>query len=303
MASDVTIKTLRDLYPKSKIIATDIHPAKWLWQSSLVDSFYCVPEAAGDDFISELLSICVKNDIDFVFSLIDPEVDILSEHHQTFHDAGIVLCMPRKKTIDVCRDKLNHFEKLGSEKSIHVIPTYTDLNTAIQEVGYPLIGKPRKGRSSEGIIKIMNEKNSTSSLPGMDNYVIQPFINGDIYTVDVVRDLFGNSACVARKELIRNVIGAGVTVQVLNHPELERISSEIASDLDVTGAINIEYIYRDNTFYVMDINPRFSAGVHFTILSGYNVVKNSLRVFSGQRIEPKPKIKEGIYYKSYRTHD
>ncbi len=303
MASEATIKGLRDLYPESKIGATDIYPANWLWQSGIADSFCRVPEASDDSYISVLFDICVNNNIDFVIPLIDPEVDVLSEHFQTFEDAGITLCIPPKNAIDICRDKLIHHKKLKSKKNVHVIPTLTCLDAAIKKFGYPVICKPRKGRSSEGIIKIMNENNSFHSMDGLQNYLIQPYIHGDIYTADVVRDEFGNSTSVVRKELIRNKIGAGVTVEVMNHPELENISSEIASELEVTGVINIEYIFHDKTYFVMDINPRFSAGVHFTVLSGYNVVKNNLRVFLKQKIEPKPMLKEGLYYKSYRTHN
>lgn len=303
MASHVTINVLRALYSESTVVATDIYPANWIWQSSMVDIFHRVPKAADNNYVSEFYNICVRNNIDYVFPLIDPEVDVLSDHHQKFNNSGIVLCMPGKEVVDICIDKLNCYEKFRYKKNMAVIPTYTDLNTARIENGFPLIGKPRKGRSSEGIIKIVNKKELTSFMAGLDNYIFQPFFNGEIYTVDVVRDRSGNSVCVVRKELIRNKIGAGVTVHVMNHPELESISSEIATELDVTGAINIEYVFFNNTYYVMDINPRLSAGVNYTILSGYNIVKNSLRVFNNQEIEPKPILKEGIYYKIYKTYE
>lgn len=51
---------------------------------------------------------------------------------------------------------------------------------------------------------------------------------------------------------------------------------------------------------LMDINPRFSAGVSFSMLAGYNMVNNHLRCFNNKHIDSEKEILEKIYTRSYQ---
>lgn len=63
--------------------------------------------------------------------------------------------------------------------------------------------------------------------------------------------------------------------------------------------MNFEFIKAENGYFLMDINPRFSAGIAFTTKSGYNLVKSHLNCFINKDIEKPVDYPDMIIAKSY----
>jgi carbamoyl-phosphate synthase large subunit len=61
----------------------------------------------------------------------------------------------------------------------------------------------------------------------------------------------------------------------------------------------MEFIYDGSDFYLIDINPRFSAGVAFSSMVGYDMVLAHLNCFVGKQILPPVEYKEQIVAKRY----
>ena len=51
--------------------------------------------------------------------------------------------------------------------------------------------------------------------------------------------------------------------------------------------------------FLMDVNPRFSAGVAFSLRAGYDMIDNHLRCFTGENILPPPAVADAIYTKGF----
>lgn len=301
-SAEAVIKSLKK-DSMCKVIGTDINPAGWLANSKLVDKMYQSPlAAAGDLYIQKILEICQKESIEFIIPLTDPEVDILSENYSLFKKNNIVICISEPGVIQKCRDKYLIYEIFKDDELVNVVPTFEFDNFDNKENIYPLFAKPKKGRSSEGIFKINNAFHFAyvSKIISHDDYIIQPFLKGDIFTVDFVRSKLDNkSQAIVRKELIRNFNGAGLTVEIINNNDLEEMACHIGETLDINGCVNFEFIRGENKFYLMDTNPRFSAGIAFSILAGYDVVKNHLNCFLNNSIELKTEFEHKIIAKNY----
>jgi len=268
------------------VVGTDIYPKEWQTNLQFVHKFEQVPKFNQNNFINELLSICKKYKIEYVFPLTDPELDILNENRKLFELNKITLCISCYDTISKVRDK----SKIKSN-----IPTFS-IKELFNKSIYPIIAKPKKGRSSEGKFLIENER-QLSVIQNKKEYIFQKFIDGKVITVDVVRDKSGNMVCVARKEHIRTSNGAGIVVEIFKDKELEKIVFEIAARFNILGCVNIEFLCNGDNYYLMDINPRFSAGIGFSCAVGYNFVKNHLMCFQGKHIMPLKKIKTGIQHR------
>jgi len=299
MASDAVIRSLREGWQTAKIIGTDIHPGEWLFQSRFTDQFFRVPRSDHPDYLQKMSEICHEHKIDYVIPLIDPEVDFFAIKRAQFEEMGTKICISGTESIKQCRNKLVLYQLFKEDEDVSVIPTYTHLGNAEKYHSYPLIVKPRKGRSSEGIqiLKERTEFGYSAFQTGLS--IVQPYYGGDILTVDIIRDFLGNCISIPRKELIRSKIGAGLTVEIKGNKILEKLSEIVVEKLDITGAINIEFLYRDGKYYLMDINPRFSAGVSFTNQSGYDIVKSLMNIMMGNELYPKTDIQAGIYMKYY----
>lgn len=299
MASNAAIKSFRKL-KSSFLVGSDINPENWLVTSGMVNVFHQTPRADAPNYISSLIALCEKYSINYIVPLTDPEVDILSSCFSIFQKKGVNICISNKSAIDICRDKLKLFKHFEDSTFVKVIPTYTKKEIRKNEIPGPLIAKPKNGRSSEGIFKINNPDIFQISRDDWENYIFQPILPGAIFTVDYVRDKNGTSVSIPREELIRTNHGAGLTVKTIRNDFLSEIVSKIGDNLNITGSINLEFISNEEGFFLMDINPRLSAGVAFSELTGYDVCKNHIKAFTGEGIEDfTGEAKFGIYAKNY----
>jgi carbamoyl-phosphate synthase large subunit len=112
------------------------------------------------------------------------------------------------------------------------------------------------------------------------DHIIQPFLDGDIITIDIINDRTNNFEYCARKELIRSSNGLGLTVQYLQKDVVfYNIIFNIINLIKIHGLFNIELILYKNDYYLLDINPRPSAGLIFSKIYGFNFVTQLIAVF------------------------
>ncbi len=296
MAADSVISSLRKSEPDTQIIGTDIYPSQWLKESKKVDLFYQVPKALDDGYIDFIYDICIDNNVKYIIPLIDFEVDLFSVHEERFTEVGITICISPLSAINICRNKYVTYHFFKETEEVDVIPSYNYHEIPAETVKYPIIVKPKKGRSSEGIFLIHDPELLCTKVFNNNELFFQPYMKGEVYTVDIVRDSYGNSVSIVRKELIRNRSGVGLTVCIKEDHILNLTAAVISERLDIKGAINIEFLFSEGSYYLMDINPRFSAGIRFSIGCGYDIVSNHLKCFKGLHIDKLSTIKGGIYY-------
>lgn len=134
-------------------------------------------------------------------------------------------------------------------------------------------------------------------------YIIQPYISGDIITVDVVRNMSTNKSCaIARKELLRTKNGAGTSVYVFNDKKIEKVACEIAELLNINGCVNFEFIKNNDRIYFIECNPRFSGGVEFSCLAGYDMIINHIKCFQCIDIDSKKYINNQFIARKYEEY-
>lgn len=309
VAGDVVITNLKRI--GYRVIGCNVYPKEWNAEGLLVDVFYRVPYANIEDkYVDVIEKICVDEGVQYILPLTDVEVDVLNNNRGRFDDLGVEICISSPQTIKIVRNKkvlADFIQKKCSD--ICVIPTYTVDEICNGIVEYPMIAKPVNGRSSQGKIMITNDKewDDFVRMPHDYEYIVQPFIGGSVVVVDIVRQPMRNETVViAREELLRTQHGCGTTVRVFGDSKLEKICKELAEKLDIKGCVNFEFIKDiENKYYFMECNPRFSAGVEFSCMTGYDCVSNHMHVFKKENIEKYELVKTFIIarkYKEYITH-
>jgi len=304
-SADIVIKNLKNM--GLKVIGCDIYPAEWIADSSSVSAFYQVPLATQEEeYVEEILTICKKEGADGLIVLTDAEVDVWNRHRNKLKEAGVTLCLSPEETITVCRDKMKLYEFLSERGIGTMIPTRMLAGISSESISYPAVVKPYNGRSSQGLSYLHNQEEMERFLAGVEaeNYVVQPYFKGSIITVDVVHQAdTGCSAAVCRKELLRTPNGAGTSVLVFSNPTLEAVCKEAASALGIQGCVNFEFIEgKDGTFSMLECNPRFSGGVEFSCIAGYDCVLNHVRCFQGEDILPSGPVKEMYIARKYEEY-
>ena len=311
-----------------RVIGCDIYPAEWVANSKIADVFYKAPYATDRPAYMEFVKmVCKEEEVAYVMPLTDVEIDLFRSWETAAEDTGAVICMSERKMLDIIRNKKVLEDYLAPMGICETIPGVllseivkeAEEKTAVggtdfkyDDLKYPLVIKPVDGRSSQGlrIVNTAKEMELAVELCGenFSQYLVQPKISGPIITVDVVRNPETEECvCIPRRELLRTPNGAGTSVYVFKHEELEQQCREIARALNIRGCVNFEFVEELTPEYsgapgkwrFLECNPRFAGGLAFSHVAGYDMVKNHLNCFMGAAIEPKGEIAEQYIARRY----
>ena len=294
-SADCVITTFREY--GYNVIGCDIYPSIWIPASEKCNCVYQAPLAIKEkDYINFLLHLVDKEKINYIVPLTDIEIDVINKYRNKF--INVTICIQSESTLSVARDKkaiCEYFEK----DSLINIPVFMHTRKLYDRFPLPAIAKPIHGRSSEGIKRIYTVA-ELDDIRGKDDYIIEEIIEGNVYCVDYVRDKKGADFAIPREELLRTKNGAGTTVRIVPDTDLIQMASYIGKKLNILGCVNMEFIRsKENIYYLIDINPRFSAGVAFSNFIGYNMVISHLNSFLNKSIELPISFKEQIVCKYY----
>lgn len=293
----------------ARIVGIDINDKRLLASSLKTESFYTVPAVEERDaYLKAVLNVVELEKIDFVIPILDEEVLLLSQHASELARADAILCAPPPEVVRRCSDKRKIFDYLSDRGIPDLIPTMSLSDAGINGgVRFPAFIKPRFGRASVGCMKLDDriDLDYVSAKRGSsDDYIIQPFIEGLPYVVDVVANQ-GHEAITAipRREYIKNKNGVGTAVQIEMRKDLIERAKGIAIAVGMIGACNIEFIVDGAVLHFLEINPRFSAGNAYSRLAGVDIAQLVLDVFSGCLRPVDQKVRDGMYIaRSYEEY-
>jgi len=296
-SADIVIKKLRS--NNFYIVGCDIYNKEWIVDAYNVDAFYRAPYAVDTiKYLAFIKEICIQEKIDYIIPLTDIEVDIFNSNRAYFKDCNITICISSKSAIDLCRNKNSLTDYINSHSLCKTITTEPLNSFKNSDSDFPLVCKPYDGRSSQGLryIKSQSELDAfiveTTSDNSISKYIVQPFIKGSIITVDVIKQPGKKSQiAVSRKELLRTLNGAGTSIYIFNDENLNLISLKLADAIGIRGCVNFEFIADDSGDYCfLECNPRFSGGVEFSCIAGYDYISNHMRCFTDDDIDTNPII-------------
>ena len=267
------------------IIGGDIYQKNQIATSKDVDEFYTCPSAISDleGYIDFTVDFCREHKVNYYFATIDEEIANLSAHRARFEEAGVRLCIPNDGLVMTChyKDRFcdwidENIPRIGTKRYAR----FSDVDC------YPVFIKPIEGRASIGCRKIEDKAEADELLrEGLkeDEYLIQEFNEGEVITVDLVRNaLTGQKQQIQRVEYLRNASGCGIAVEVVYYPVLAQICDELMDKLELNGVVNAEFFRKGDSYRIIEINPRFSAGTSFSCLAGCDIVTEAVRIAAGE---------------------
>lgn len=281
------------------IVGCDIYPGEWHYETKLCDAFVRAPYATKkDEYVNFLIKTAVEYNLKYIIPLTDLEIDVINEKRALFDDNHIVLCMQKEEVLTIARDKYKLSKAFENDENVPSIKTCR-LSELDINFKFPCIAKPYNGRSSEGLLRNATRE-QVEAIENKEEYIIQEQLDGNIITVDYCRHSSSGVSCaIPREELLRTKNGAGLTVRTIADEKLIQLVSYIGNKININGCICMEFIHNEGKYYLIDINPRFSAGVAFSVVSGYNMIINHMNCFSGKDIDGQIHVKEQIIIKKY----
>lgn len=262
-----------------------------------VDSFHKVPRYDEKDFIDELLTICKLEKVDMLIPLYEKEFFILCDHRHQFADIGVTLLLSDREVIEICNNKSRTYEFFIKNK-IQTPLSFSkeDVIKAIADkvVTYPLIIKPISGMGSQGVFKVKNEKELLFFLEYVEIPVIQEFIEGTEYTIDVLCSLEGEVLSIVPRERLEVRAGEVSKAKTVRHKEIIKETKAVMSRfnnaesrLKAIGPLNIQCIVTEtNEIKFIEINPRFGGGVPLTFEAGVDYSEMLNQMMLSNTIKP-----------------
>lgn len=265
---------------------TDTAPAL-----NFCDHAVIVPRIKEISYVPFLLEYCKENHIDVLIPTIDTDLLVLSKNKKAFQNIGTVLLVSSEEKITVCRDKRmtsTCFESVGL-----LTPTPVD-DYKEYSAGFPAFIKPKDGSSSIFAYKVRNQQELEMFAEQIPDYIVQPFIEGTEYTVDVFCDFDGNPIYITPR--IRLAVRAGEVLKtkiVQDEVIIDEIKKLIA-DYKPCGPLTVQLIRQNETGkdYYIEINPRYGGGAPLTMKAGANSAIALLKLLHGECVNYSPKAAE-----------
>lgn len=259
-----------------KIVATDnsnVAPALYL-----ADKQYIVPLITDERYIDTILEICKTEEIDAVATFIDPEIEVLAANREMFEKIGVQLLVPYLETAKLCFDKFEMYKYL-CEKNIPTVLTYGDIENferAYEEgkIDFPVFVKPRNGSGSVGARRIGNMIELQEAMRENPQLIIQELMSGLDLDADVYVDTISHQVVSAfsKKKLSTTIGGANKTVSFKDEKLFECIQ-KIVEQFELNGPNDMDFFYKDGTYYLSEINPRFGGAYLHAYGAGVDFVK------------------------------
>ena len=253
-------QAIKDLKINGLVYAVDMQAHAPALQ--VADKFKIIKKVNDPHYIKQLLDICIKNDINLIIPTIDTELYILSQNVSYFEDKGIKLLVCNETINQICEDKRNT-QKFFNKNNIPT-PAFYTLNEAknLNTDKFPIILKPAQGNSSIGVTLVNNLKELIFFYEYIDDAIIQDYIEGNEFTIDVLIDFNSKVRCAVPRLRIETRAGEVSKAVTVNDPVIIDWSYKIAKALkDVVGCITIQCIKNNNgELKFIEINPRFGGG-------------------------------------------
>lgn len=260
----------------SKIVATDLSPyAPALY---FADKQYLVPRIDDPSYIDTIINICKEEKIDAITTFIDPEIEILAKNRSRFSELGVEVLTPYEETANLCFDKYKMFKKL-SECGIPTVMTWGTIEefNASRDAGivdFPVFIKPRTGSGSVGARKVCNYDILVESMKEDSSLIIQEFMDCEDLDADVYIDTITYEAVsvFSKRKIETRIGGASKTVSFKDDMLFDFIS-KIVKNFKFNGPVDMDFFYRDGTYYLSEINPRFGGAYLHAYGAGVDFIK------------------------------
>ena len=270
---------------KGKVVATDcsnLAPAVYE-----ADVCYLVPRITAPGYIEQILDICVKEKIDGVFSLIDPELSLLAGERERFLAVGATPILSDYELVETCFDKYRMFELL-TDMGIPTGQCYLSKEDFYRDrqkgrIDYPVFVKPVRGSASLNINKVSSDQELETLFHLYDDLMIQEFMDGQEYGADVYVDMIsGKCTSIFVKKKIKMRAGETDKSVSVKNPELFELIRKFVEKCGFCGMIDIDLFEIGGVFYISEVNPRFGGGYPHAYACGVNMPSQVLCNLSGR---------------------
>lgn len=259
-----------------RVLATDMSElAPAIYEA---DKYYIMPRIDDPTYIEKLIEVCKKEDINCLFSLIDPELSLIAKNREKFLAVGVTPLISNFDAVELAFDKYKMYQYLENNgyktarSYIDKEEFYKDLNE--DKISFPVFVKPIRGSASINISKVNSKEEIDLLFNLYDNLMIQEFLDGQEIGADVYIDPASQKTIsIFTKEKIKMRAGETDKARSFKDEKLFTLISELVEKIGYRYMIDMDIFRVEGEYYVSEINPRFGGGYPHAYESGVNFPK------------------------------
>ncbi|RPI59706.1 MAG: ATP-grasp domain-containing protein, partial [Planctomycetaceae bacterium] len=267
---DAFRRAMATLGVTGKIIATDVTSASAAFVRA--DLGLVVPSVGMLHYITTLLEIVEQHKIGLLVPLTDNDLRVLSRHRDKFAAIGCTVMAGSEESVMLCRDKVKT-NNLLAKAGLSSIATW-ELKEFYKKPFYPCFMKPVRGSAGVGTGVIHNERELRGHVATFgDMLIVQEYVPGQEYTIDVYRSRDGVVRCVVPRQRLSvrsGEVEKGITIK---DTELINAAVKLSGMLgDLWGVFCCQcrrIAGKPPRFF--EVNPRFGGGSLLSIAAGANL--------------------------------
>ena len=251
--------------------------------------FFKSPLPNSKKYIPFIKKIIKKVDLVFLYS--DEELKAVSLAIKNKILVQNKIIISDHKTLEICLNKRKFDKFFKSKNQYFKIP-----KTNLAKMN---IIKPVEGRGSKNILKIKDKKIIKFFLNFKNKFIVQEYLPGKEYTIDCYFDKNG----LLLSHLIRErVVKSNVSIssKIINRNQrIKECINFISKKLKFTGPINVQIIENKNQLYLIEINPRLSGSLSFSLDAGFDPFRLSAKEYLNCNIKRFNKSNAKFFHRYY----
>ncbi|HWL29627.1 MAG TPA: ATP-grasp domain-containing protein [Burkholderiaceae bacterium] len=246
----------------------------------LATGLYLVPAAQrliiprGDDprLLDVLHDACKARRIEALLPTVDTELFPVAAAHARFDAISVALPISPAACLRICRDKQLLMDTV---KGAVPTPESEPLTQAVADrvTSFPRLAKPRSGAGSRGVNKI-NSREHLEDMPKDGSFLLQEFLPGEEYSVDVYVRREGRVIAAVPRERMKIDSGIAVVSRTINLPEVIESATRTAELIGIRGTANVQFKRAaDGILKLLEVNPRYPGTLPLTAAAGVDLPK------------------------------
>jgi carbamoyl-phosphate synthase large subunit len=261
-------KELQLNFPGSKVFTVDMQP-ELSAACNVSDKYFKVRGVTDNQYITDLLTLCLANQIKMIVPTIDTELAELSYNNNLFEREKIKVIISDTGFIKKCRDKrlINQF---FVSRGIDV-----PMEVNKKKPTFPLFIKPYNGSLSVDTFLIKSNDELTEYHLTDERFMFMEYLDrkeNDEFTVDMYYGKDNLVKCIVPRKRI--AVRAGEINKGLTSKNriVAFLKEKLNSIEGAIGCLTVQVFLNRNTERIVgiEINPRFGGGYPLSYLAGAN---------------------------------
>lgn len=255
------------------------------------DAFRRVPAVGDSGYGAAILEVMSDCRIDVFVSWLDQEIAFWNEQDRLGTIPGGMrgrFAMTLRPDLDELQDKFRLHQRLGRH-GIATPATRLLGDAGLDSSEFPVVIKPRVSSGSRDTHVAETREDADYFCRGfrrqgrpLDRFIVQQFIQGIEYTVDVFASAGTVQNAVIRSRLEHR--GVSLRGQIVQDEAIDLLVRNLCGVLELDGLHNVQLIRRGDAAYLTDVNLRPSGTIMLSVSAGVDLLQNLMEQMEGRPI-------------------